>query len=212
MPLEPGSHSSNSPSPALRRAGGVLAFALCLTAAIAIWALVTGSFDATATRVVLSTVAAALCTLCGLTGSAVLERQGYRRSLGLATIALAVVDLAVALALTWTADGGDGETLWRVLGVASALLFALSHSCLMLAWLRRRKSRVAGSLAKIAVAFAAAAALLVSGLFAFARGPVDPAIWRGLGVLVVLTLLTTVLTPLLHRIAKAQRTTTEPSR
>lgn len=36
--------------------------------------------------------------------------------------------------------------------------------------------------------------------------------WRGLGVLVVLTLLTTVLTPLLHRIAKAQLTTTEPSR
>lgn len=186
----------------------LLAAGLCLVAAVAIWALLTGSFDDTSVRVLFSGCAATLCTLGGLGGASALRLKNPDRRVGEVTIGLSQVTLLLALALIWIPNATDSDTLARALGVTSVLMLAGAHASLLLARLRRRDIRAVQLLTHAAIVCATSAALLVSGLFAASDGPVAPAVWRLLGVLVVLGLLNTVLVPLARRIT---RNTQRPS-
>jgi FtsH-binding integral membrane protein len=175
---------------------------LCLTAAVAIWALLTGSFDDTSVRVLLSGLAAALCTLAGLAGATALRLRNRARRVGEATIGLSQLTLLLALALIWIPNATDSDTLARALGVTSVLALAGSHASLLLARLRHGDTRTVRRLTVAAIGCATSAALLVSGLFAASEGLVAPGVWRLLGVLVVLALLNTLLAPLARKIAR----------
>jgi hypothetical protein len=180
----------------------MLAAGVCLVAAVAIWALLTGSFDDTSVRVLLSGLAAALCTLGGLAGATTLRLNVRERRVGEATIGLSQLTLLLALALIWIADATDSGTLARALGVTSVLMLAGAHASLLLARLRHRDTRTVRVLTQAAIVCASSAALLVSGLFVASEGQVASTVWRLLGVLVVLALLNTFLVPLARRITR----------
>jgi hypothetical protein len=180
----------------------MLAAGLCLAAAVAIWALLTGSFDDTSLRVLLTGLAAALCTLGGLAGSTALRLKNPERRTGEATIGLSQLTLLLGLALIWIPNAADSDALARALGVTSVLMLAGAHASLLRARLHRRDDRTVHWLTQAAIACATAAALLVSGLFAASRGSIAPAVWRLLGVLVILALLNTLLVPLARKITR----------
>jgi len=196
-PAHPGQTSS-----LIRHGVLLLAAGLCLAAAVAIWALLTGSFDDTSVRVLLTGLAAALCTLGGLAGATALRLKSPDRRVGEATIGLSQLTLLVALALIWIPDATDSDKLTRGLGVTSVLMLAGAHASLLLARLRGRDTRAVRGLTQAAMLCATSAALLVSGLFAASEGQIAPAIWRLLGVLVVLALLNTLLVPLARKITQ----------
>jgi hypothetical protein len=199
-------HPTQHPRPASRViAHGVLMVAagLCLVAAVAIWALVTGSFDETSVRVLLTGLAAALCTLGGLAGSTALRLKNLHRRVGEVTIGLSQLTLLLALALIWIPNATDSDTLARALGVTSVLMLAGAHASLLLARLRRRDTRAVHGLTQAAIVCSTSAALLLSGVFGANDGPVAPAVWRLLGVLVVLAVLNTLLVPLVRKIRHA---------
>jgi MFS family permease len=208
-------------SPLIRHGVLLLAAGLCLAAAVAIWALLTGSFDDTSVRVLLTGLAAALCTLGGLAGATALRLKKPDRRVGEATIGLSQLALLVALALIWIPDATDSDTLTRALGVTSVLMLAGSHASLLLARLRGRDTRTVRGLTQAAILCATSAALLVSGLFVASEGQIASGVWRALGVLVVLALLNTLLVPLARKITQntqrprghaASSTTQRPSR
>lgn len=178
----------------------VLAAGLCLAAAVAIWALIVGRFDDTSVRVLLTGLIASFCTLGGLAGSTALERP--IRRVGEATIGLSGLTFALVLALIWIPDAADGETLTRAIGVASVLALAGAHASLLLSRLSGLDTRAVHRLSQMAIACATSAALLVSGVFVMPTGPIASGVWRLLGVLVVLAVLSTLLVPLVRKITR----------
>jgi len=189
-------------SPSIRRAAQMLAAALCLAGAVAVWALITGSFDETSVKVLLSGLAAAVCTVAGLAGATALRGGCATRRVGQATIAVSELALALIVALIWIPHAIGGAVALRALGVTTVLMLAGAHASLLLGRARGCETDTVRRLRQAAVACATGAALLSSGIFALAEGTVDPALWRVLGVLVVLALLATLLIPLARRIAQ----------
>jgi hypothetical protein len=183
----------------------LLAASLCLAAAVAIWALIAGRFDETSLRVLLTGLAAALCTLGALAGATALRLENGARRVGKATIGLSQLALVLALALIWIPEAANGEALIRTLGISSVLMLAGAHASLLLSRLSSLDTRAVRRLLQGAIVCAASAALLVSGVFAAADGSVASGLWRLLGVLVVLALLNTVLVPLARKIARDRR-------
>jgi hypothetical protein len=84
-------------------------------------------------------------------------------------------------------------------------MLAGAHASLLLSRLSSLDTRTVRRLRQGAIVCATSAALLVSGVFAAADGPVASGIWRLLGVLVVLAVLNTVLVPLARKIARDTR-------
>jgi hypothetical protein len=194
-PLTPG-----QPSPVMRRGALVVAAGLCLVAVVAIWVLLTGHFDDTTARVLLSGLASALCTLGGLAGASALRAEKVDRRVGEATIGLSQLTLLTALALIWIPDAPESETLFRALGVTSTMMLAGAHASLLMARSRNLDTGTIRGLTRAAIACATSAALLVCVLFTAIDGPVPSAVWRLLGLLVVLALLNTLLVPLARKI------------
>lgn len=180
----------------------VLAAGLCLAAAGAIWALITGSFDDTSVRVLLTGLAAALCTLGGLAGSTALGLKSPDRGLGEVTIGLSQLTLLLVLVLVWIPDATDSETLARTLGITSVLMLGGAHASLLLAGLRRSDTRTVHRLTQAGIVCATSASLLVSCIFVASDGPIALGVWRLLGVLVVLALLNTLLVPLARKLTR----------
>ncbi len=194
------SKSSRSPKTARRRVAAVIAGGLCVAGAVAIWGLILGRFDATSARVVGSALAADLATLCGLAGSSVLLRGGSRSVLGAATIALSGVALTRVSVLIWV-PAADSDAMFRAFGVTGTMLLACTHGSLLSGWLRPSDARGVVALTQIATGCASTVALLTSGLLLFApHATVVPAVWRLLGVLVVIAVLATLLAPLTRRV------------
>jgi hypothetical protein len=204
--VHPTTHSAHSL--VVRHGVRMLAAGLCLAAAVAIWALIAGRFDDTSVRVLLTGLAAALCTLGGLAGATSLSRKNRARRVGEVTIGLSQLALVLALAMIWIPDATDDDTLTRALGVSSVLMLAGAHASLLLSRLSGLDIRAVRRLGQGAIVCATSAALLVSGVFAVSDGPVASAIWRVLGVLVVLALLNTLLVPIARKIARDTRRTT----
>jgi hypothetical protein len=93
----------------------------------------------------------------------------------------------------------DRPHLRRALG-AITLLLGCGHACVMLGRLRRSDGSIVLRLSKASVAFGMLGALLVAGGFAFAARDVGTDFWRVLGVLAVLSTLTTLLAPIVRRL------------
>jgi hypothetical protein len=197
LPAHPGETSS-----VIRHGVLTLAAGLCLTAAVAIWALLTGSFNDTSVRILLSGFAASLCTLGGLAGATALRLGSPDRRMGKLTIALSELTFLLMLTLVWIPAATDSDILARALGIASVLMLAGAHASLLLARSRGSDSRTVSGLTQAAIVCATSAALLVSVLLAAPAAPLAAAAWRLLGVLVVLALLNTLLVPLARRIAR----------
>jgi hypothetical protein len=121
--------------------------ALCATAAIAIFALVTGNFDdGKSWRVLATTSAVSFFALLSVASGVLLER-GRAVALARASGALTATAFVLTLVVTWTP--GSHTALWRAWGVALTLAVAAAQAAIVEA--RRRDSdsptivRLAGS-------------------------------------------------------------------
>jgi hypothetical protein len=172
---------------------------LCASALVAVVALLTGSFDDTHWRVIGSSLGFSIFTSTAAAGAALRTRShAGLRALGTATVVASLSALVLLIAALWI-DESDGEWLWRGFGVTGLAALWTSHASLMLGALRPSDSPLVRSLSQIS-AFTlgietAVGVCAVLGVITEV-GEVAP---RVLAALIVVTVLTTALAPLLRR-------------
>jgi hypothetical protein len=176
---------------------GVVIVALCITALIAIVAVVSASFDDTEGRVLLTHVAVAAYSLLALAAAAVGRRMPLLAQAGFATCAVGVV---LAVIVIWSDSAGD--SVWRAAGVALVASFTIAHGALIES--RRRESDGRGVRAISMAAVGAGVTLGATlGTGIAVASDVSDAYLRALGVLAVLDLLATAVLPIARKIEHA---------
>jgi hypothetical protein len=191
----------------LRRvAGWALVAGLCISAAVAIVALLTDSWSDTSWRVVGTSLGFSVFTSTAAAGAALrLRPKGWAHALGLATIGASAAALLTLLIALWT-DGDDWT--WRAWGVAGLAALWGSHASLSLRALRSDDSSAVVRLTAVSVVTlgidTGIGMLAVVG--AFEDVDSEP-IERGLAILLVITLLSTALPPILRRLQQRPAST-----
>jgi hypothetical protein len=184
-----------------RLAGVALVTGLCVAAAAAVVALLTGSFGAIDTRVILSSLGFSLFSATGSAGAAARLRPSERvQMLGTATMFLSIAAFGLLFAGLWgdTDDWGD-EGLWRTFGCLGVSAVAGSHACVTLGPLRPTDSELVRLLSLSAVGLAVFDALAVILPLAEVFDDIEDPWPRIFGASLVLLMLTTILPPLLRR-------------
>ena len=188
----------------LRRiAGWSLVAGLCVSAAVAIVGLATNSWTDLSWRVVGTSLGASVFTCTAAAGAALrLRPRGWARALGLVTIGSSAASLATLIVALWLADDGWA---WRAFGVAGLTALWSSHGSLMLRALRSDDSTAVRRLTAVSVITLGidSSIGILAVLGAFEDVDSEP-IERGLSVLVVITLLSTALPPLLRRLQRRE--------
>lgn len=190
-----------SPRPAGLKTALVRSLLLCLsgTAALAIYAVLTPSFNETAVRVLASTLLVGLfCMLC-LACLTVLD-SAYRM-VGAGGTAAATGALASGLWLTWGTPDWDS---WEIPGLVRTFLFCcvLAFACAHAALLLRVCGHVLGGLrAAVLACLALVATMMCAAIFNTDMTESD-GYWRLLGVLGILDVLGTVCLPVLARLGR----------
>lgn len=186
---------------AIRRAlSWALVAALCVAALTAIGAVLTGDFDETDVRVIVSSVGFGVFSVAAGSGAS-LRYRGSRRlqALGNVTVAVCALAFLLLLAALWT-DGED-ET-WRWFGVAALAALACSHASLVAGALRAADSAMVGALAKASIGLATLDAFVGMLAVGGALDDVNEGSGQAMAVLVILLLLTTALPPILRRLQR----------
>ena len=184
----------------LRRvAGWALVAGLCITALVAIVALLTNSWSDTSWRVVGTSLGFSVFTSTAAAGAALrLRPKGWAHALGVATIGSSAAALLTLLIALWT-DGDDWT--WRAWGVAALAALWSSHASLSLRALRSDDSTavvrlIAVSIVTLGIDTGIGMLAVVGAFDDVDSEPVE----RGLAVLLVITLLSTALPPILRRL------------
>ena len=195
-------------SASIRRFAGLsLVAGLCVAAAAAVLALLTGSFDDTDIRVILTSIGFAIASATGSTGAAArLRPSAGLRMVGTATLLASVAALVLLLAGLWTnIDEWGSEGVWRTFGCVAVLGIAGSHVCVMLGALRRGDTDAVRLLTLSSIGFGAFDALAVILPLAGLVDDIDEPWPRIFGAALVLLVLTSVLPPVLRRMQPAAR-------
>jgi hypothetical protein len=191
---------------AIRRFAGLsLVTGLCFAAAVAVLALLTGSFDDTDTRVILTSIGFAIASATASSGAAARLRPSEGiQLLGTATLVASIAAFALLLAGLWfNVDEWGSEGVWRTFGCVAILAIAGSHACLMLGALRRGDVPAVRLLTLSAIGFAAFDALAVILPLAGLVDDIDEPWPRIFGAVLVLLVLTSVLPPIVRRMQPA---------
>jgi hypothetical protein len=186
-------------------AGRALVGGLCVAAAMALLALLTGSFDHTDQNVIATSLGFAAASATGSSGAtARLRPSESLRLLGGGTVLASVVAFVLLLGALWTDAGRYGsEDIWRAFGCAGVLALAGGHACLMLGWRRERDTEAIALLTTASIALAAIDTLSVVLPLTELIDDVDEGWARFFGSTLVLLVLTSVLPPILRRMQGA---------
>lgn len=178
---------------------------LCVAAAAAVLALLTGSFDDTDTRVILMSIGFAIASATASSGAAARLRPSEAlQLLGSATVAASIAAFVLLLAGLWiNVDDWGSEGVWRTFGCVAILGIAGSHACLMLGALRRGDVHVVRLLSLSAIGFAAFDAVAVILPLVGLVDDIDEPWPRIFGAVLVLLVLTSVLAPIVRRMQPA---------
>jgi hypothetical protein len=166
--------------------------ALCLAGLVSIGIFLFGTFGETETRLLATALAVAGYSLTGLAAT---MRVG-RRPFWLAPLGIGVSSIAFGLMVVLIWSDPEGDLLGRAAGSVTVVAVAIAHASLLLprhADQRAAKAVLAGTLAASTVL---ATMLVVLMLFALEPGE---RYLRWLGVFAVLTVLGTLLVPLLRK-------------
>ena len=196
----------NRDAAAIRRYAGLsLVTGLCVAAAAAVLALLTGSFDDTDIRVILTSIGFAIASATGSSGAAARLRPSTGLwILGTATLLASIAAFLLLLAGLWTnIDEWGSETVWRTFGCVAVLGVAGSHACVMLGARRRDDSEAVRLLTLSSLGLAAFDALAVILPLAGVVEDVDEPWPRIFAAALVLLVLTSVLPPILRRMRPA---------
>ena len=183
-------------APARRVALLGLIGSLCLTAALAIVALLTGDFDDTAGQILVTTAFVSLYSLLSLPAGILLDRGQYR-GVAWVVIALAAVGFLLALKVVWIDWDDASEATWKSLVVVAAFCGASSQTAAVLSRRREDDSPRVRQLSWLSVAlgFVLAAMIAVAALEQIDSG----GYYRALGAVVVANVLFVVVGPLARR-------------
>src|SRR5688572_2780601 len=120
---------------------------LCVSGAVAVIALLSGSFDEIHWRVVGTSLGFSVFTCTAAAGAGLRTRSDERlRALGLATIAASIAALVTLIGGLWI---DDVDWLWRAFGVSGLAALWTSHASLMLGALRPADSSTVRRLSQV---------------------------------------------------------------
>jgi peptidoglycan/LPS O-acetylase OafA/YrhL len=191
---------------AIRRGvGWALVVGLTVAALVASVAIVDGSFDDGDWKVIGTSLGFSIYSALGAAGASLRLRESEsKRLLGGLTILLAVLAYVLLLAWVWP-DADENEALIRAWGAVSLAALAGAHACIVTGARRPSDSEPVRLLATtsifLAVVDATAGILATVGLV----DDVDEGAAELLGVLVIALVLTTVLPPIMRKLAGPQR-------
>jgi hypothetical protein len=191
----------------LRRvAGWALVGGLCVSAAVAIVALLTDAWTDLSWKVVGTSLGFSVFTCTAAAGAALrLRAARWAPALGAGTIGSSAAALGLLVLALWVESDG----LWKAFGVAALAALWTSHASLML---RARRPDDSAAVVRLTAVSVVTLGIDTSiGMLAIleALDDVDSEpIERGLAALLVITLLSTALPPILRRLQ--HRSTTSP--
>ena len=173
---------------------------LCVAAATAIAALVTGEFDDTHWRVIATSLGFSLFSAFGASGDA-LRRQtaDWRVTLGKATAGAALTGFVLLVLAVWFGD--DSETLWRAFGVAGLLALSGSHASLVLRAHRRDDTGLVSALVWTSIVTSVFDTVVGDVAIIGTVDDVSDGFVRLVAVVLVIMVLSTVLAPLARKVA-----------
>jgi hypothetical protein len=186
-----------------RAAIGALMAGLCLAGAAAITALVSGDFNDTHANVIASSLGFGVFSALGA-ASAELWRgaRSWRRVLGGATAAAALLAFALLMAALWVFD--DEDVAWRAFGVAGLLALWGSHASLVLRGRRPDDTPLVTVLVWIAIAGGAFDMLIADAALVQVVDEFEEGYARFTAAILVVVILATALPPLIRRFSSSQ--------
>jgi hypothetical protein len=198
------------PASIRRLAGIALVTGLSCAAAAAVLALLTGSFDDTDERVILSSIGFALCSAVASVGAAARLRGSERlQTLGTLTSLAAIFSFVLLVIGLW---GSGSEGLWRTFGCASILGIAGAHACALLGAERQGDTDAIRLLSRSAIGLAAFDTLSVMLVLSGAADSFDEPWPRIFGATLVLLVLTSILPSILRKMQpRAEAAAAAPS-
>ncbi len=183
-----------------RLVGGALFRGLCLAAATAIAALLSGDFDETHWRVIATSFGFSVFSALGASGNALWHQaDDWRVALGASTVAVALIAFGLLVLAVWIDD--DGDALWRAFGVSGLLALWASHASLVLRAQRRDDPPLVSALVWTSIVTAAFDMLVADVAILELVDDVSDDFVRFAGVVLVIMVLATALPPLLRRMA-----------
>jgi hypothetical protein len=201
--------SAGDPTDLRRLAGWALVGGLCVAAAVAIMALLSGSFDDTDWRVVGTSLGFSVFTSTGAAGLALRLRDAtWAWALGTTSAAASAIAFVLLVSALWS-DGSEG--LWRAFGTVGLLALWSAHASLVLRSGRRTDSATIRSLCAVSIATLGIDATVGALAIAGALDDTDvESTGRVLATLVVIGLLSTALPPILRRMRPGARVAPAP--
>lgn len=171
---------------------------MCATAALAIGILLFSEFDETAARILGSTAALSFFSLLALPAGVLLDR-GQVIALAWASLTVSALGLVLVLVVLWVDWDDEPERLWK--SALSVTAFAVAGAQAA-ATTSRRRADDSGAVRGLYAAAVVLAFVLAVMTAAAAWGEIDTTgYYRALGALAVLGLLSTLLQPVLRRMA-----------
>ena len=177
----------------------VLAAAFCIAALGGIYAFVFGNFSDIQIRIMITSLSLTVFSLTGLSCAVWIEKK---RLLPLAYSGITVSGLTwlIIFRLTWEMHENSGhwvETLTKLGGMGVVLSLALAYSSLLLTM--RKSAGVVANIINFTLGCLSVVAIMLLGLIWF-EWQVQSQFWRVLGVFAILTVLGTVLAPLVRKL------------
>ena len=174
--------------------------ALFVSAVIGIVALLTGTFNDTEGKIILTALALAAFPMLSMPSFMHLENKRFQfaAKLGSVTAALALMML---LTIIWSSASRDTEPFVKTFGTVGIIAFAINHLGLML-FVTNRRLMVRACLGGTVLLLGVVASLLITAIWAEIGAS---GFWRSMGTLMILDVLGTLGTPIVARIAPQPR-------
>jgi hypothetical protein len=173
---------------------------LCLTATVAVFAILAGRFDDTAVKVVLTALAIAFYSVTALALASVMDTASRLVLVGWAS---AAIGLPVTAALIWSNWGHYDHALGRWVWVFLVVTFSCAHAAVLIARRRPADPTSVRQVLQATLALITVVAAMVAIPAALDLSDVGHAYVRLLGALFVLDVLGTVLLPILRKVDSA---------
>lgn len=178
---------------------------LCVAAAAAIAALVTGEFGDTHARIIGTSLGFSFFCALGASGDALrTQARGALATAGAVASGLAALAFVLLVAAIWLDDSG-ADWLWRTWGVVAVTALWASHWSLVLRARRPADSPAIRLVWQVSIVAATVDMLVGNIAIAGLVEDVSDALARALGVVLVITVLTTALPPIMRRLAGTPR-------
>ena len=171
---------------------------LCVSALIAIFIFLLGSFGEIEVRILLTTLTIGCYSLTGLCCAALGEKRPSS-VLAPTGMLVSVIGFLVNTVTIW--EIADIDDTWQTVVILHILAVALAHAALML-HIQPRANHVRSSLAGTLVMIGIVAGMLIA--LVLAEGDINSEFYfRLIGVFAILDVLGTIVTPILHKMSSA---------